>query len=99
VTTARGRKPAGSAARGLLTALAGIHVAVAGWHGAAHEELGVALSSVQTLFVWGVVAHLPAGSAAAREGFVRSASLLAVVELAGAVGAGVILARQRGSRG
>jgi len=42
-----------------LTALAAVHLVVAMWHGAAHAELGVALSPAQNLFVYVVVVFAP----------------------------------------
>jgi len=42
-----------------LTALAAVHLVAAIWHGAAHTELGVALSPAQNLFVYVVVVLAP----------------------------------------
>src|SRR5215813_8467948 len=50
---------ASTTAKLALTALGAIHLAVAIWHGAAHAELGVALSPAQNLFVYVVVVFAP----------------------------------------
>jgi hypothetical protein len=46
-------------ARTALTVLGAFHLVVAMWHGAAHTELAVALSSAQTLFVYTVIVLAP----------------------------------------
>ena len=43
----------------VLTALGAIHLAIAVWHGSAHAELGVGLSTWQNLFVDVVVVLAP----------------------------------------
>ncbi|HZR81085.1 MAG TPA: hypothetical protein VFD92_08305 [Candidatus Binatia bacterium] len=42
-----------------LATLAAVHLIVAMWHGSAHSELGVTLSSGQNLFVYAVVVLAP----------------------------------------
>lgn len=46
-------------ARIALTVLGAVHLVVAIWHGAAHEELAVALSPAQNLFVYVVIVLAP----------------------------------------
>jgi len=46
-------------ARVVLTALGALHLVIAMWHGAAHQELGVALSAPQDLFVYVVIVLAP----------------------------------------
>ena len=46
-------------ARIAFTVLGAVHLGVAIWHGAAHEELAVALSPAQNLFVYVVIVLAP----------------------------------------